>query len=80
MSNIAFTQQSKSTRVKTDNSGKTQSSFFGFGYLVSRAPDYGMTPMGCGAWTTCPGLLPDSGMAGSKTHDLAIVKSRHANH
>jgi len=49
MSNIAFTQQSKSTRVKTDNSGKTQSSFFGFGYLVSRAPDYGMTPMGCGA-------------------------------
>jgi len=45
---------------------------FGFGYLVGRAPNWGIAPTGCGVWTTCPRLLL---MVRDRTHDLAVIGS-----
>ena len=44
--------------------------------LLSRqSPKVGLAPTGCGVWTICPGLLPDSGFASSQTHDFTIIGS-----
>jgi len=38
-------------------------------------PNWGIAPMGCGVWTTCPRLLLESAVVKDRTHDLAVIGS-----